>query len=135
MYCTKCMKEINEKSKYCSHCGNKVIQRTNKKPNTTIVFGVISCIFAFINQFSIVSIIVGIIGLIYGAKCKNITKTPLAFSIVGLSIGSLAFIKTIISTMIAIFYFMFYVFYYILIILLIVFSNNGRGNIPGEFFM
>ncbi len=135
MYCPKCFNEIDSDSLYCAHCGKKLKKKLKTKPSNTIAFGVMACIFAFVKELQIVSIIMGIIGINRGLKYKKDSKTPLAFSIVGLSIGSIQFIGTVFSVLLTVGYFLFYAFYYVFLIVMIILLENTPGNIPGEFFM
>ena len=84
MYCTYCGKEINDGSKFCSHCGNPVVEIVGEKPKTDVkgkVFayiglglGIESLIISLIPYLCFWSFMSSIPGFILSNKGINSSK-------------------------------------------------------------
>ncbi len=104
MFCSKCGKEIEDKSVFCKHCGNKTLEETQKIAEKKIrkpeiiwggIFGIIIISMAIIGKSvyvglvytGLIAFIVGITGLIKGniqsLRIKN-RKTALMVIVGGL---------------------------------------------------
>ena len=131
MYCSKCFKEIENDAPYCCHCGNRLNNTLKKLPTTNIAWGIISIVLSQ-TIFTFYGIIIGIIGVIFGVRCKKITKTPLILSIMGLSLSTVQWLSI---TIFILGYYLFYFLYFILIVLLLIFTDDKSYPLPGQFFM
>lgn len=132
MYCSKCLSKVDHDSKYCNSCGKKINKKLETLPTTTHVFGIIAIISSQISTLNFLGIITGIIGLVYGIKCRKLTKTPLSLSIIGLVLSSISWL----SGLMALLYFVgYYLFYFVVLILVFILDGGYNGNIPGQFFM
>ena len=108
MYCKNCGKKLNKGEKYCTYCGealeeeiiNEPNQTINSSNNTSLILGIISCIFFWIPFLSIPLAIVSIITGISQKKESN------KFS-VGIILGIISIILTIIMIFLIIFLFTF----------------------------
>ena len=132
MRCSKCLNNNEKDSIFCIYCGNKLKKINEKHPSTSIVFGVISTICIFLESFNIVGIVLGIIGIVHGAKCRKISKTPLAFSIVGLGGCVIRLLNTLFILLLICGY---YLLYFLIIILVVFLMPETGVSLPGSFFM
>jgi|GEM_PF-2792222 len=97
-YCIYCGQELNDEAVYCTKCGKK---QTEEKPNiekvvtkketTGVGFGVTAICTFFI---PVLPLIFGSIGIYFGIKNKN--TGALVCSIIGIVLGVLTFIASII---------------------------------------
>lgn len=101
MYCSNCGVN-NDNNKYCYNCGTllqteEYIRKIENYKKKSLVFGIISIVICLVS--CIFSIILGVIGLIFSKKYKNLTgKYDVGFglSLAGTIIGTFLTIITFI---------------------------------------
>lgn len=132
MYCPNCLKEIKQEDKYCNNCAKTIHKPISKLPSSTIAFGVTSVILSQ-TAFCMYGIIFGLIGIIFGSKCKKITKTPLALSIIGMSLSIINWVSVVVFV---VGYYLFYFLYFVLLVLVLILGEDARQYpLPDQFFM
>lgn len=132
MVCPKCQTDVNEKNLFCNNCGTSLAKKVKKEPSTTNVFGIISLIFANIPKVSLAGIIIGIIGIVKGAKCHKKNTTPLALSIVGTVNSFVTFVQIALISSYFIFY---YGLYFVLLIIMLIAQPWDAPRYVEKFFM
>ena len=100
-----------------------------KESKPTIIFGVLSVIFAHLADFTIVGLVLGILGIVKGVKCRDKSDTPLALSIIGTSLSALNFASMILAyIMLTVF---FIVYFGMMIFTIIMTGDLGSGEAAG----
>lgn len=87
---------------------NNQIQSTKKevKLHSSTIFGILSYIFSLSKSSLYAGLIIGIIGIVKGAKCKNSSKLPLALSIIGTTISTYRICLGIVLSILMIIYYL-----------------------------
>jgi uncharacterized membrane protein YvbJ len=82
-YCIYCGQELNDDATFCTRCGKNVtaqkVNKTNKSSNDGFGFGLASLLLCW---FPILSLVFGILGIVYGTKSKK--SSGIILSIIGL---------------------------------------------------